>query len=195
MTSSDITKTIATNYQKGNNDRRRHNHDRASSVDSEEERFNKWQQDREDKLNAPNYIKDDKIYTDTSYKANRNDKSTEKKRLRNFLTSYKNDRFKPKNKKRNSSIRSHLTDVNTSNVGKGTISGNTSTKVLKTKESGPDSLNEEISEKRETNFFDIFMAISKPIVDDKKAKRRMKKKARRQARAHSNAVSEPNFLR
>mmetsp|Transcript_4789 Transcript_4789/g.4523 ORF Transcript_4789/g.4523 Transcript_4789/m.4523 type:complete len:279 (-) Transcript_4789:47-883(-) len=196
ITSSEITKTIEPNYNKRRNlQDYAGNRERTSSVDSEEERYNRWQRERENKLHAVNYVKNDKIYTEPAPKNPEKERSQEKRKLKNFLTTYKNDRFKPKNSKRSSSIKSHLTDYQKSSAGKVSLSGNTSTKIQKTKESGGNSMNEEISEKRETNFFDIFMAISKPIIDEKKSRKRRKKRAKRQARAHSNAMSEPNFLR
>ncbi|CAI2374576.1 unnamed protein product [Moneuplotes crassus] len=196
VTSSEITKTIATNHWKRPNAKNNDEHnERASSVDSEEERFNKWQKERQSKLHAVNYIKNDKIYTEINPDDCQKKRSQEKKKLKNFLTTYKKDRFKPVHKRRKNSIRSHLTDCNRSSTSKVSLSGKTSTRAQRTKDSGANSLNEELSEKKDTNFFDIFMAISKPIVDDKQERKRMRRRVRRQARAHSNAVSEPNFLR
>ena len=160
-------------------------------MDSEEERFKKWQQERESKLNAVNYVKDDKIYVEPTTESTKQEKGSEKRRLKHFLSNYKKDRLKKSSSNRNFHSRPHLSEVNKSLTEMG-YSDKKSEIESETKGSKKNAMNPEIEDKNSTNFFDIFMAISKPIVDNKKSQKKLKRRMKRKARAHSNAFSVPN---
>lgn len=172
---------------KGKND----NSERASSVDSEDEKFNQWQMQREKKMKLRNYIKNDKIYSEEDNSTSVNTLHREKKRLNKFISEYKNDRIKHKSGS-TSIIRSHLSEVNRSLTDMANSEKDSAD--TRSHDSHKNTLSKEVDEKNETNFFDIFLAISKPIVNDRKGKKKSKKfKKAKKLRAHSNAFSEPNI--
>jgi hypothetical protein len=196
VTSSDVTETIVPKHQKANRGRQRSpkkQEPRSSSVDSEEERFLQWQTQREQHLKAKNYVKNDKVYCEEDVSTKENDNSIERKKLNKFVTKYRKSRLRNRNNSANDfQIKKHLSEINGS-LTEMCQSEKGSVYEEKSVVSKPDSLVNLVEQKSETNFFDIFLAISKPIVDDKKPTKRKLKKPRRKMRTHSNAYSEPNF--
>jgi len=165
--------------------------ERNSSLDSEEEKFREWQQQRENKLKSLKYVKNDKVYIDISKSTEENDKSMEKKKLKHFMNNYKNERLKGRKERRKCCVRSHLSEVNRSLTEM--ICSEKSNPNSKKDRSNSSRLNENISGKAETNFFDIFVAVSNNIIEDNKPRKVKKRRTKRKVRAHSNAFSESKF--
>jgi hypothetical protein len=143
---------------------------------------------REKKLKTRNFVKNDKVYSEEDDSTSVNTFHKEKRRLNRFITEYKNDRTR--NKTGSSSvIRSHLSEVNRSLTDM--AYDEVDSVDTECYDSRQCALVKEVDEKNEMNFFDIFLAISKPIVNEKKIKRKRSGKVK--LRTHSNAFSEPNF--
>lgn len=196
--SSEITDLVAPKRQKRNlkSNIVKEDRERNSSVDSEEARFQQWQQQREQHLRAKNYVKNDKIYCDENIVAAEDDKRREKRKLDQFIKTYRKDRLRTRSTSNSGGLRikSHFSEMNHS-LTEMCQSEKDSACEVKSGVSKPDSLNQEIEQRNETNFFDIFLAISQPIVEDKKVKQRKKlRKTKRKMKMHSNAFSEPNFI-
>jgi len=180
VTSSEITNHVAPNRQNLHKTRHVNQVDeqvREWSIDSEEERFQKWQKEREQHLNTNSYIKNDKICSEEQASTAANELTQEKKKLNRFIRRYKKDRMRSiRNSKRVKTAKSHFSEANRSlsdlcQTEVGSVCDGKSIASRISKKSRKSEACEEVQKRGEDNFFDIFLTISQPIVEDTKLRR------------------------
>jgi hypothetical protein len=175
VTSWGITQNLPQKFRKGKRGRKAVQKEppiRDLSVDSEEEKFQQWQREREQHLKEKNFTKNDRIYTEDDVSTKENEHNREKRKLCKFIKDYQKERSKvwPGKKTKLKDMRSHFSELNLS-LPDMVQSENGSAIEKKSGKSKNSLVCEEVQKKSEENFFDIFLAISKPIVYEKKTKK------------------------